>query len=175
MFSLKKSFLALMAAAVLAVPVAGMTAPAAEAQMKVGTIDVQRILNGSSLMKALQGAQDQVNAAEQELIKFRDGKLKELQDLQKQVQEGKLKEDEFIKKQRELEDEMRNRIMEEQKKLNVKRDEIRKMKESLEKAVETAVVKVAGDQGYSMVVNKQMVLYGGTDITDIVMKAMPSL
>lgn len=169
---MKKKFIALMAAAMLAAPLAA-TMPA-EAAMKVGTIDVQRILNGSSLMKALDAAQQQVNEAEGALIKFRDDKLKELQDLQKQVQEGKMQEDAFIKKQRELEDAMRERIMAEQKKLNEKRDEIRKMKEGLEKAVEVAVEKVAKDQGYNMVLNKQMVLYGGDDITEDVMKAMPN-
>ena len=168
---MKKTLIALLAAATLAMPLAATSALAAD--MKVGIIDIQRILSGSSLMKALEAAQKDVAGAEQELLKFRQGKLEELQGMQKQVAEGKMTQEAFVQKQREFEDQVMQRVKSEQGRLEKKKEEIRKMKEGLEKDVETAVTKVAGSKGLEMVINKQLVMFGGTDITDDVIKALP--
>lgn len=170
---MKKTLLAILAAAALAAPVTGMTAPAYAQEMKVGTIDVQRILAQSPLMKALEAAQKQVQEAEQGLVTFRNDKLKELQEMQKKVQEGSMKEEEFINKQRALEDELRKRVEEAQKSLGGKKEEISKMKVKLEKDVETAVTQVAKDKGLDMVINKQLVIFGGMDITADVIGQLP--
>lgn len=171
---MKKTLLAILAAVALAAPITGITAPASAQEMKVGTIDVQQILAKSPLMKALEAAQKQVAEAEQGLVTFRNDKLKELQEMQKRVQEGSMKEDDFIKKQRELEDELRKRVEAEQNKLAGKKEEIGKMKVKLEKDVETAVNKVAKEKGLDMVINKQLVIFGGTDITNDVIKNIPN-
>lgn len=42
----------------------------------------------------------------------------------------------------------------------------------LEKDIRTAVEKVAKDQGISIVLNREVVLYGGVDLTDQVIKAI---
>lgn len=158
----------LVAGLMLAAPLTTYEAQAQTATMKVGIIDVQRILAGSSLLKALQGAEQEVAAAEKKLIEFRDQKLQELQGMQ-----GKVSEEEFLKKKQEFERQIVERMKNEQTAIERKKEEIRKMKESLEKDVETAVNAIAKQKGLDMVINKQFVMYGGTDITGDVIKAMP--
>lgn len=168
---MKKALIALAAGLMLAAPV---SMPAAQAQtVKIGVIDVQKILSGSSLMKALEAAQTEVMKTEQDLVKLRNDKLAELQNMQKQVAEGKMSQEDFVKKQRQFEDEVMNKVKAEQTRLAGKKEEIRKQKESLEKDVEAAVQKVATSKGLEMVINKQMVIYGGTDITSDVISALP--
>ncbi|PKL80427.1 MAG: hypothetical protein CVV27_00395 [Candidatus Melainabacteria bacterium HGW-Melainabacteria-1] len=166
---MKKQLIAGLAALMLAAPIA---APA-QAEVKVGVIDVQRILSGSSLMKALEAAQKDVMDAEKALLDFRQKKLEELQGMQKQVAEGKMTQEDFLKKQRQFEDEVMNKVKSEQGRLEKKKEEIRKMKDGLEKDVEAAVKKVATAKGLEMVINKQMVIFGGTDITQDVIGALP--
>lgn len=167
---MKKTIMALVAGLLLAAP---LTLPAQATDMKVGVIDVQRILNGSSLMKALTSAQQDVAQAEKALMDLRNQKLKELQDMQKNVQDGKMSQEDFLKKQREFEDEVMAKVKAEQTRLEGKKEEIRKMKDGLEKDVEEAVKKVAQQKGLDMVINKQLVLFGGADITGDVIGAMP--
>lgn len=163
----------LVAGLMLAAPLATYEAQAQTATMKVGIIDVQRILAGSSLLKALQQAEQDVAAAEKKLIEFRDQKLQELQGMQTQVAQGKMTEQEFLNKKQEFERQIVDRMKTEQTAIERKKEEIRKMKESLEKDVEAAVNAIAKQKGLDMVINKQFVMYGGTDITGDVIKAMP--
>jgi len=166
---MKRTLIALAAAAMLAVPITGAIAPAAQAvDMKVGTIDVQRILAGSSLMKALEAAQKEVAEAEKRLADEYERRRKELAEKQ-----GKVSDDEFTKLKRKFEDEMASLQKGEQEKLGKKRDDIRRMKETLEKDVEVAVNKVAGAKGLDLVIHKQLVIFGGTDITKEVLDALP--
>jgi Skp family chaperone for outer membrane proteins len=169
---MKKVLIALVAGLMLAAP---MTSMPAMAETKIGVIDVQKILADSSLMKALQGAQQEVAQTEQKLLQVREEKLKQLQEMQKQVAEGKMTQEDFLKKQRQFEDEVMGQVKSEQTKIEKKKEEIRQMKEKLEKAVEESVKKVAGEKGLEIVLNKQMVIFGGEDITADVIKNLPKL
>lgn len=169
---MKKVLLAAVTGLFLAVPAVMPVALqpfAAQAQnLKVGTIDVQKILNGSALMKALEQAQKEVMEAEKRLEDSRRGKLEELQRLQQDVIAGKMKESDFVKKREQFEKEIADMFKTEQTKMNKKKEEIRNIKEKMEKDVEAAVQKVAKEKGLDIVINKQLVLFGGVDITDAV-------
>ncbi len=170
---MKRLILAFSAALLMAAPLS-ISAPAAQAaDVKIGTIDVQRILSQSALLKALKQAEGDVAQAEKRLIEARNKKLEELQQLQQKVVKGELTEEKFLDQKRKYEDEIREQAKAEEKKLEGKKDQIRKQKDKLEKDVEETVQKIAKQKGLDMVINKQLVLYGGTDITEDVMKAMP--
>lgn len=157
---MKKYILTLAAGLMLAAPLAVAPTLPVQAETKIGVIDVQRILSSSALLKALEGAQRDVQQAEQKLIESRNQKMKELQEKQ-----GKISEDEFLKLKRKYEDEIMQQAKSEETKLERKKEEIQKMKDKLEKDVEAVVQTVAKQKGLDMVVNKQLVLFGGTDIT----------
>lgn len=157
---MKKIIVTLAAGLMLAAPLAVVPSMPARAEAKIGVIDVQRILSSSALLKALEGAQRDVQQAEQTLIESRNKKMKELQEKQ-----GKISEDEFLKLKRKYEDEIMQQAKSEETKLERKKEEIQKMKDKLEKDVEAVVQTVAKKKGLDMVVNKQLVLFGGTDIT----------
>lgn len=169
---MKKTLLALVAGLLLAAPLAAQ--PAHAADMKVAVIDVQQILQRSSLWKALQGAQQQVAEAEKNLVDKRNQKLKELQDLNEQVQAGKLSQEEFTKKQRAAEDEMRAMVKQAQDSLEAKKKQITEMKDKLEKNVKDTVEKIAHEKSFDMVISKQLVLFGGTDITNDIISSLPN-
>ena len=171
---MKKLILTFTAALMLAAPLS-IANPAAvhAADVKIGTIDVQRILSQSALLKALKQAEGDVQEAEKRLIEARNKKLEELQKLQQKVVNGEMKEEDFLNQKRKYEDEIRNQAKAEEKKLEGKKDQIRQQKEKLEKNVEETVQKIAKQKGLDIVINKQLVLFGGTDITEDVMKAMP--
>lgn len=167
---MKKTLLALVAGLLLAAP---LTAPAHAADMKVAVIDVQQILQRSSLWKALQNAQQTVAELEKSLVEQRNGLMKKLQDLQQQVQEGKMTQDQFTTEQRKAEDEMRAKVKQAQDSLEAKKKQITEMKDKLEKNVKDTVEKIAHDKGFDMVISKQLVLFGGTDITEDIIKSLP--
>lgn len=167
---MKKFITTLAAAAFLAGPITAthaLLAPAAHAQEGIGIIDVQRILEKSPLLKALENAQREVAQAEKNLIEFRNKKLKELQEKQ-----ANLTQEEFTKLKRKYEDEIMAKAKGEEQKLNKRKQEIKNMKEKLEKEVESIVKAVAQKKGLKMVINKQLVLFGGQDITADVIQEM---
>lgn len=170
---MKKLILMLSAALLLAAPLSISVPAAHAADVKIGTIDVQRILSQSALLKALKQAEGDVAEAEKRLIDARNKKLEELQKLQQKVVNGEMKEEAFLAQKRKYEDEIRDQAKAEEKKLEGKKDQIRQQKEKLEKNVEETVQKIAKQKGLDLVINKQLVLFGGTDITEDVMKAMP--
>lgn len=167
---MKKTLLALIAGLLLAAP---LSMPAQAADIKVGVIDVQQILQRSSLWKALQSAQEDVQSAEKSLVEMRDGMVKQLQQMQQDVAAGKMTQDQFTTKQREFEDQMRNKVKEAQARLEAKKKQIGEMKDKLEKNVKDTVEKIAGQKGLDMVISKQLVLFGGTDITNDIISALP--
>ena len=84
---------------------ATLSTPAAHAaEAKVGVVDLQRILQSSALMKALDMAGQSVQAEEKKLVEERNKLLKDLQEMQEKVVKGEMKEDAFLAKKREYED-----------------------------------------------------------------------
>lgn len=161
----KKTTLALIAGLMLAAP---MALPAQAADVKVGIVDVQKILGSSKLMAEMNKAQQEVASAEQRLAKEYDNRLKQLQE-----KRPKLSEEDFVKLKRQFEDEMNKMKDEEEKKLISKREAITKIKDQLEKDLDNAVRSVAGKRGLELVFAKQLVIYGGQDITQDVINALP--
>lgn len=162
---LKKFTLAAIAGLALAAPLTA--APAQAADYKIGVVDVQKILLGSELNKQLQEATKQLEAEENHL---KDEYDKRRQDLIKK--QATMKEEEFIALQRKYEDEMNTLRQQAEDKLKQKRESMMKIKEKLEKSMGDAVSKVAGQKGIQLVLSKQVVIYGGVDITDDVQKAL---
>lgn len=154
---------------------ATLSLPAAHAaEAKVGVVDLQRILQSSALMKALDTAGQAVQNEEKKLVEERNKLLKDLQGMQEKVVKGELTEEAFLKKKREYEDRIRDMAKTAEDKIGKMKTEINKSKETLEKNVETAVKSVAAKMGLDLVVNKQVVLFGGQDITSDVIKALPN-
>lgn len=156
---MKKLILSALIALSAAAPMAAFPT-AAEAAGAVGVVDVQRILQTSPLLKALEQAQQEVMAAEKKLMEAREKKREELQEKQKTMEP-----DEFRKLVRKYEDEIIAQAKAEEEKLSRRKEEIRKKKEELEKKVEAAVQDIAKQKGLDIVINKQLVLFGGVDVT----------
>ncbi len=133
-------------------------AATSSATSSMGFIDVQKIFKG---YKATATAQQQLSKDEESFKKDFEDSQKKLEDAQKA---GKTKED--IEK-------MRTSLEE---KLSPKRDALLKMNEkltvSLQKDIVTAVSKVAQKLGLETVVDKQVVIYGGMDVTDMVLSEL---
>jgi outer membrane protein len=156
---MKKVILSLMAAALLAAP--GLAAPAQAADIKIGIVDTQSILGESSLLDVLRKAEQEVAAAEKKLVDARNQKIKELEQAQKTM-----KVDDFIKLRQRYEREIVEQVKAEETKIEQKRQDIQKRKIELENKVESVVQAIAKKKGLDLVINKQLVLFGGIDITN---------
>lgn len=156
---MKKVILSLMAAALLAAP--GFAAPAQAADIKIGIVDTQSILGESSLLEVLRKAEQEVAAAEKKLVDARNQKIKELEQAQKTM-----KVDDFIKLRQRYEREIVEQVKAEETKIEQKRQDIQKRKIELENKVESVVQAIAKKKGLDLVINKQLVLFGGIDITN---------
>ncbi len=173
---MKKVLLASLLGLGLVAPMsATLSMPAAHAaEAKVGIVDLQRILQSSSLMKALDAAGQSVQAEEKKLVDERNKLLKDLQGMQEKVVKGEMTEEAFLTKKREYEDRIRDMAKTAEDRIGGMKKEINDKKVTLEKNVENAVKSVAAKMGLDLVVNKQVVLFGGQDITSEVIKALPN-
>ena len=161
---MKKTMLTLLLAMSALAPMAVF--PSAAQAAGIGVVDVQRILQSSPLLKALEQAQQEVAQAEQKLMEAREKKRKELQEKQQT-----LSPEDFRNLVRKYEDEIIAQAKAEETKLGRRKEEIRTKKEDLEKRVETAVQAIAKQKGLDIVINKQLVLFGGIDVTaDVIAK-----
>ncbi|HTY13206.1 MAG TPA: OmpH family outer membrane protein [Candidatus Omnitrophota bacterium] len=135
-----------------------MAQAASSTTSSMGSIDVQKIFKG---YKATAKAQQQLSKDEESFKKDFEDSQKKLEDAQKN---GKSKDD--IEK-------MRSDLEE---KLAPKRDALLKLNEQLtvglQKDIVAAVSKVAQKLGLETVVDKQVVIYGGMDITDMVLSEL---
>lgn len=120
----------------------------------IGFIDVQKVFKEYK----------ETAKAQKDLSKQEEAFKKEFDDSQKKLKEaedkGKTKED-LEKMKKDLEE-----------KLSPKRTELLKMNEQmtmkLQKAIVTSVQKVSEKVGIDVVVDKQVVIVGGMDLTDLV-------
>ena len=147
-----------LAAILLFVFLAANVAMAQSATSSTGFIDVQKIFKE---YKATADAQKQLSKDEESFKKDFDDSQKKLEEAQK---DGKSK-DEIDKMRASLEE-----------KLSPKRDELLKLNEQLtvkiQKDIVAAVTKVAQKLGLEIVVDKQAVIYGGMDVTDMVLSEL---
>lgn len=134
--------------------------PALAEEMQIGFVDTQAILAQSSLLAELKVAEQDLVGAEKKLYDTRNKKIKELEEAQK-----KMKPEEFLQLRQKYEREIIEMVKSEEKRLQARKAEIEKKKKQLEADVQAVVRDIAKKKGLALVVNKQIVLYGGTDIT----------
>jgi len=135
-----------------------MAQAASSMTSSVGYIDVQKIFKE---YKDTVKAQQQLSKDEESFKKEFEDSQKKLEDAQKN---GKSK-DEIEKMRTDLET-----------KLAPKREALLKLNEQLtgtiQKSIVTAVSKVAQKLGLETVLDKQVVIYGGMDVTDMVLSEL---
>ena len=121
---------------------------------KVAVVDVQKVVASSSQVKALK---DEQKKKGQELAKFIETAKTNL-DKEKDAKKKKALEEKYNKE------------------FQAKRDAIAKNYETkllaIDKNISSVIDKNAQANGYNLVLAKGVVLYGGTDITDSIKKAV---
>jgi outer membrane protein len=143
------------------------SAPAWAEENRIGIVDTQQILSGSSLLQELRGAEQALQQAEKNLYESRNQKLKELEKARTMM-----KEDEFLRKKQELERQLMSEAKDLEKDLERRKQSIQKMKTDLEQKVQDIVKAVAQKRRLEIVINKQLVLFGGVDITNEVLEEL---
>ncbi|HEY9855157.1 MAG TPA: OmpH family outer membrane protein [Stenomitos sp.] len=145
---------AILAAAVLAGP--SMAAPAAPGA--IGYVDTQKVFQG---YKEAQSAQSRFRKEAQDY-------QQDLADAQKKLEEARKagkSEAEINKMQKKYEDDLKP------KKARVEALD-RELSGKIKKQIESVIGQVAKSRGVATVVDKQVILYGGTDLTDDVLSRL---
>lgn len=163
MMKIKKIILGLCTAAFV---VAGTSQVQAQ-DMKIGVVDTQKILTQSSLFSVLKNAEKELMGAEKQLYETRNRKLKELENAQKTMTP-----EQFLKLRQKFEQQIIAEVRKQEGKLKQRKAQIEKMKKDLEKSVQSSVKAIARQKGLTMVINKQLVLFGGVDITNDVVQSL---
>jgi outer membrane protein len=136
----------------------GLTSSAFAQGASIGFIDVQSVFKG---YKETKKAQEQLAKKEEAFKKDFEASQKKLTDAE---QEGKSRED--LEKIR----------AEEEKKLEPKRSELLRLNEELtvklQQQIVKSVEKVAKSVGIDVVVDKQVIIVGGVDLTDMVINEL---
>jgi outer membrane protein len=132
-----------------------MGATFAHAASNIGFIDVQKVFKG---YKSTSAAQEKVSKQEEEFKKEFDDSQKKLADAEKK----NMKREELEKLRKELED-----------KLTPKRQTLielnEKLTSGLQKEILDATKEVAKKVGIDVVFDKQVIITGGIDLTDMVL------
>lgn len=163
---MRKYINTLLAALLLAAMAELVPVFAAQAEdIRIGVVDTQQILSQSTLLQELRNAEQALQKAEKELYESRNQKLRELEKAR-----TVLKEDEFLKRKQELERQLMAEAKELEKDLEKRKQSIQKMKVELENQVQNIVKAVAQKRKLEIVINKQLVLFGGIDITNEVIE-----
>ena len=150
---MNKITLSLGAVAVLCTGIAvGCTIKCCENKMAV--VDVQAIVNKSAEVKALKA---DVETKTQELTQW-------LVDVQKEVKSEKNKE-----KQEALLQKYNAELLQKQNELS---KDYKEKLQVVDKGINDIIIKTAKEKGYKSVVSKSVVIYGGDDITEEVIKVV---
>lgn len=124
------------------------------ASFNVAVVDVQKVVNESSQIKSLKNEQ---NAKTQEIITFVDNAKKEVA-----AETDKTK-------QKALEDKYNAQL---NTMKNAMDDNYKKKLTGIDADITKIIQKSAQSKGYNIVLAKNIVLYGGTDITNEITKAV---
>jgi len=133
-------------------------AAAAHAATNIGYIDVQKVFKGYSETAK---AQDQVSKQEEDFKKEFDDSQKKLSDAEK----SNMKKDELEKMRKDLEDKLapkRQALVDLNEKLTAK----------LQADILNATKDVAKKIGIDIVMDKQVIITGGVDLTDMVISKL---
>lgn len=132
----------------------------------VGIVDTKKILDSSQLPAALNTAQKEVENFKMESQKIRLNKSKELE----AARDKKATEAELKKMTEQFQKELETREQQGIDLENQKRKELEDLSTKLRSKVDEAIKSVAQDKKLDVVVDKQAVLFGGTDVTEDVIK-----
>jgi len=166
----KRGNRALIFAAILGIS-SVVTTPVAQAQTKIGYVNVERILHSSNSAKAAQAK------IESEFSKRNDELERMANNLRAQIQKydkdaPALSDSERIRRQRQLEDlesDLQRKEREFQEDVNLRRNEL--FSEIIDKA-DNAIQKIAESQGYDLIITDAVTVSPRVDITDEVLKAI---
>ncbi|KAF0134927.1 MAG: outer membrane protein [Candidatus Saganbacteria bacterium] len=146
------------AISLIALMVIGGAAFAQSAASSMGFVDIQKVFKDYK----------ETSKAQKELAKEEETFKKEFEESQKKLEEAQKNG-----KSKEEIDKMRASLEE---KLAPKRDSLLKLNEkltlSLQKNIVVAVTKIAQKLGLESVLDKQVIIYGGMDITDMVVSEL---
>lgn len=145
--------------------------PAAQAQTKIGYVNVERILHSSNTAKAAQ------SKIESEFSKRNDELERLANNLRAQIQQydkdaPALSDSERIRRQRQLEDlesDLQRKEREFQEDVNLRRNEL--FSDIIDKA-DQAIQNIAESQGYDLIITDAVTVSPRVDITDEVLKAI---
>lgn len=156
---MKKRMMGLLGGAILAAAVvAGPTVASAQGGGAIGYVDTQKVFQG---YKEAQTAQNRFRKEAQDY-------QEELANAQKKLEEARKagkSEAEINKMQKQFEDQLKP------KKAKVEALD-RDLSGKIKKQIETVIGQVAKSKGIPTVVDKQVILYGGTDITNDVLSRL---
>lgn len=149
------NFLAVTVAAfVIGMSVNNYAMSSVPSNFKVGIIDIQKVVGSSTQVKALKKEQQ---AKTQEIVKFVEGARKDVASIADE------------KKKKTAEDKYN-------KELVAKKDKMEKEYATKLSAIDASISKTVQDQAkagnYDVVLAKGIVLYGGDDLTEAVVKAL---
>lgn len=154
---MKKTYVYLIMVVFLAFAIGGPIVSKAKAEA-IGYVDVQRVFKE---FEATAKAQEELAKEEEEFKQEFEERRKKLEEAE---EEGKT-EEELEELQKELEEELspkRERLLELNERLTTE----------LQKEILGAVEKVAKKVGIDVVVDKQVIIVGGTDLTDFVINEL---
>lgn len=148
--TLKLSFIALLAGLCIMTQSYGEEQP----PCKIGIVDIKKVVANSSEAKSIQTEQK-----------------KKIDELTRFIEKARLSVDKEKdpKKQKELEEKFTKELNEKRTAID---SEYTKKLSLAEQDIRNIIETTAKDKGYSMVIMKSVVLYGGEDITDEVTKAV---
>ena len=129
-------------------------AQAEPTEQKIAVIDIQKVVAASPQVKALKASQEEKNKNIANFIQKAQADVNKQKDEKSKQAVAKKYEKQLISK----------------KEANIK--EYREKLKATDKSINEQVSKIATDMGYTMVLPKMSVIYGGDDITDAVIKVI---
>ena len=132
----------------------------------IGVVDTQKVIESSSLSDLYKSANDEMKALEDNIKKEMLDKSKKLEDAKKtNLSADKLKEmeDQFKK-------DLETKRNEGQVLYQKKQAELEETQKKVKSDIDEAIKKVADEKKLGVVFDKQVVLFGGVDVTEDVMK-----
>jgi Skp family chaperone for outer membrane proteins len=132
----------------------------------VGIVDTKKIFESSKLFEALNKAKSDLGNLEEDIKKETLYKSKLLEE----ARAKKTKDADLQKMQEKFQKELEDKRTSAQEASEKKQKELEEMSVKLKADVENAIKDVATEKKLEAVVDKQAVLFGGTDITEDVIK-----
>lgn len=145
--------------------------PTAQAQTKIGYVNVERILHSSNTAKSAQAKiESEFSKRNDELERLANSLRSQIQQYDKDA--PALSDSERLRRQRQLEDlesDLQRKEREFQEDVNLRRNEL--FSDIIDKA-DQAIQRIAESQGYDLIITDAVTVSPRVDITDEVLKAI---